>query len=93
MGLAEDYRAAWLAGFDAEMARVIPEYDDITPQRWIPVEERLPDDGVRVLAWDRHGECLRVAYIDSIFYAVGFDDDTPICVSHWMPLPEPPEVK
>ena len=62
-------------------------------RRWIPVEERLPEDGVRVLAWDSREEYFRVAYIDSIWHMVGFDDDTPICVSHWMPLPEPPEVK
>lgn len=58
---------------------------------WIPVEERLPEDGVRMLAWDSREGCARVAYIDSIWHMVGFDEDTPICVSHWMPLPEPPK--
>lgn len=57
---------------------------------WIPVTERLPEDGVRVLAWDSREGCARVAYLDSIWHMVGFDDDTPICVSHWMPLPERP---
>ena len=60
---------------------------------WISVMERLPEDGVRVLAWDRREESCRIAYLDSTWYMVGFDDDTPICVTHWMPLPEPPEVK
>lgn len=57
---------------------------------WIPVSERLPQDGVRVLAWDSREGCVRIAYIDSIFYMVGFDEDTPICVTYWMMLPEPP---
>lgn len=57
---------------------------------WIPVSDRLPDDGVRVLAWDNREQSWRIGYIDTIWHMVGFDDDTPICVSHWMPLPEPP---
>ena len=72
--------------------QVVMALDELLP-RWIPVEERLPDDGVRVMAWDRREQSWRIAYIDSIWHMVGFDDDTPICVSHWMPLPEPPEVK
>lgn len=63
------------------------------PSEWISVGERLPEDGVCVLAWDIREKCVRVAYIDSVFFMVGFDDDTPISVSHWMTLPEPPEVK
>lgn len=59
---------------------------------WISVSERLPEDGVRVLAWDKREQSWRIAYIDTIWHMVGFDDDTPICVTHWMPLPEPPEV-
>lgn len=63
------------------------------PPRWIPVSERLPEDGVRVLAWDVREESWRIAYVDTTWYMVGFDDDTSICVTHWMPLPEPPEAK
>lgn len=69
----------------------IEQLRQLMPQ-WIPVDERLPDDGVRVLAWDRREQSLRVAYLDQTWYMVGFDDDTPICVSHWQPLPEPPSL-
>lgn len=84
MGLAQDYRAAWLAGFDAEMARE-------TAGRWIPVSERLPEDRVRVLGFDG----------DRVFEAELFEGQWiwvsnkahNWVVTHWMPLPEPPEVR
>ena len=99
MGLAEDYRAAWLAGFDAEMARVTPEgYKmTITLQRWIPVAERLPEDDSECLTVDADG-IRRVARFDAIgdrerpsWYAqADFRTVYPVA---WMPLPEPPEAK
>ena len=61
--------------------------------QWIPVGELLPEDGVRVLAWDAREESWRIAYLDTTWYMVGFDDDTSICVTHWMPLPEPPPLE
>ena len=70
--------------------------------RWIPVEERLPEYGVRVLATDMYegddytGIRTREEYPDDTdgcwydemgrWYAI--DDAT-----HWMPLPKAPEGK
>ena len=70
--------------------------------RWIPVEERLPEYGVRVLATDMYegddytGIRTREEYPDDTdgcwydergrWYPI--DDAT-----HWMPLPKVPEVK
>jgi hypothetical protein len=56
---------------------------------WIPVTERLPDDGVVVLAWlgkrvvfgySREGQ-----WIDTLYGWVLKNEP-----SHWMPLPAPP---
>ena len=68
--------------------------------RWIPVGERLPEEGVVVLAY-----LPKQADIESGVYAAmlsklqtlkgtfstsfGFGFEA----THWMPLPEPPEVK
>lgn len=71
--------------------------------RWNPVEERLPEYGVRVLATDMYEEddCTEIwtrkeypddpedgCWIDDRGWWHAFDD-----VTHWMPLPEPPEVE
>lgn len=58
---------------------------------WISVKDRLPERDVRVLGIDR----LKVIEI------VSLDEDgffmTDECflkrITHWMPLPEPPEVE
>lgn len=69
--------------------------------RWIPVEERLPKYGVRVLATDMYEEddCTGIwtreeypddpedgCWIDDRGWWHAFDD-----VTHWMPLPEQPK--
>jgi len=56
-------------------------------RRWIPVSERLPKEKQSVLALDRTGTAYHWEYskcLSNIF--VGY-------YTHWMPLPEPPEVE
>ena len=83
-------------------ALVAKESAELLEQRWIPVTERLPEYGVRVLATDMYegddytGIRTREEYPDDTdgcwigehgwWYAI--DDAT-----HWMPLPKAPEVK
>lgn len=62
-------------------------------RRWIPVSERLPEDGEVVWLWD--GNNLGMGYY-LIFSGCFMDRDTPlrrIKPTHWMSLPTPPEVK
>ena len=62
-------------------------------RRWIPVSERLPEDGEVVWLWD--GNNLGMGYY-LVLTRQFMDRDTPlrrIKPTHWMPLPEPPEVK
>jgi hypothetical protein len=61
--------------------------------RWIPVSERLPEGSCRVLAWDgtRVSEVHfhpRAKQSEQWYSFAGHESPT-----HWMPLPEPPEVK
>jgi len=60
-------------------------------QRWIPVGERLPEDRLNVLTVSRGGLIIS-CFIDEykMWYAPCADR---LNVTHWMPLPEPPEVQ
>jgi len=64
---------------------------------WIPVTERLPEDGVDVLvSWGSPESELFIAHwrADEQEW---FDDQgkrvPAVRLTHWMSLPEPPEVK
>lgn len=65
--------------------------------RWIPVEERLPEDRSNVLVvayWHERwgvymGWCAPERAEWSVHVGIGDRDD--IAVTHWMPLPEPPK--
>jgi hypothetical protein len=68
----------------ADAADAIAEL--MAERRWIPVRERLPEDGVRVLIYNLFGP--RTGTKSG---AVWFNDnDRPIPVTHWMPLPDDP---
>ena len=62
-------------------------------RRWIPVSERLPEDGEVVWLWD--GNNLGMGYY-LVLSGCFMDRDTPlrrIKPTHWMPLPQLPEVQ
>ena len=70
--------------------------------RWIPVAERLPEDGDVVLCWYeyfRFGEYNRMYRTYGIGYYINgmwggdVSNGRNIKVLAWMPLPEPPEVE
>jgi hypothetical protein len=64
-------------------------------RRWIPVSERLPEDGKWVLWFNKSWDCpIVVARRDDKSLDWGGD----LCgtlhgFTHWQPLAEPPEVK
>ncbi len=60
--------------------------------RWIAVSERLPPDKTVVLAWS--GKRVAFGYVsDGNWIDTLYGWFIPNGPSHWMPLPEPPEVK
>ena len=72
----------------------------MSQQRWIPVSERLPENGSHVIAFIPKGGFCDHGKVTQLFYnsdsAMGdWSDDRGHydCVTHWMPLPEPPEVE
>ena len=89
---------------DAEAcnARLVEQVEDLTAElvalrertRWIPVSERLPDHKQSVLA-------VANREVTNTYYDVNFRKWSKSKyywfpegeVTHWMPLPEPPEVE
>lgn len=83
-------------------ALVAKESAELLERRWIPVTERLPEYGVRVLATDMYEEddCTGIwtreeypddpdgCWIDEPGWWHSCDD-----VTHWMPLPDRPEAE
>ncbi|MOA31070.1 hypothetical protein D3C78_1522080 [compost metagenome] len=59
---------------------------------WISVEDRLPPEDQPVLCWCNDGdtEACEVASHHNSFFIDWSHELLP--VTHWMPLPEPPEV-
>jgi hypothetical protein len=86
-----------------DKAAVDVAFDALREQpRWISVEERLPERkdprhqrGFYLVALS-NGVVKELAYeyahYDNMLFPVGWHD-TAYPVTHWMPLPEPPEVE
>ena len=60
--------------------------------RWISVEERLPEQHRHVIGWQREWANSVEVWIGTSGKWLGGDFEPAGNVSHWMPLPEPPEV-
>jgi len=63
--------------------------------RWIPVSERIPEDGSDILVYCDDGEESRIVacnydngvWFDCVFNTVMVFKN----ITHWMPLPKPPK--
>lgn len=82
MGYMKDFDRRIRQGGD-DAVRAALEYALTVAARWIPVEERLPEEGEVVLLY-YGGDTDPIAV--GKYLGLGG-------VTHWMPLPEPPEVK
>ena len=76
-----------------DMLALVDDMVDAGP-RWISVEERLPDKGVFVVVYYGHfiGNLMDVYMWDGECWrsSTGYLEDAEN-ITHWMPLPEPPE--
>ena len=80
------HKTGWMQNHDREMTR----------PGWISVKDRLPEDETVVIAYVQHkiGWYRMFAWHDMYGWhsnAPGFDEEESDYVTHWMPLPEPPE--
>ena len=63
-------------------------------QRWIPVSERLPEDTERMLTivYDAFEDTTAISILQHYGDGDWFSwDSGRYVVTHWMPLPEPPQ--
>ena len=93
-----------IANQSTHIAALQQEIEKLRAQlpRWIPVEERLPENFQKVLCW---GEYFRYGDFNAMFadYALGYQvngnwggevtNGTKARALAWMPVPEPPEVE
>ena len=76
-----------------ELARRV--MDEHYPPRWIPVEERLPEEGIEVLVSvdENSDDCGYHVCLYRGGEYVRSESGYIFGVTHWMPLPSPPEVQ
>jgi hypothetical protein len=92
-----DLVVALRARAEAAEARVAQLERELAKRRWIPVEERLPDPFICVMATNGRvvteakyyyycGKLAKHGWYQIDGMAIGS-----VWATHWMPLPEPPE--
>ena len=59
--------------------------------QWISVKERLPENGADVLVYIAGSEIVLVDFNKGCWYLEGYGCLGRGEVTHWMPLPQPPE--
>ncbi|MBC4042281.1 DUF551 domain-containing protein [Klebsiella pneumoniae] len=72
---------------------------DSVADRWIPVSERMPEVGVKVLCFPVEDEPIHAVFngqlwLQDVSWSVSeepIDNVIPIPVTHWMPLPAAPQ--
>ena len=73
---------------NVEQAEYLIEHG-VTVQEWISVDDRLPKNSDNVLVCHNNGLVTTNAWLGSNWW---FNNERNQ-ITHWMPLPEPPEVR
>lgn len=65
---------------------------EVDMSEWISCEDKMPQDGVRVLVYSRHnwvaiGSTIKGHKVKKFYDGDGFSWNS---ITHWQPLPKPP---
>lgn len=77
-----------LTAYHDSVIRIIDEQPDAKKDGWIPVEERMPEDGTYICTLDGELCGLEEPFTGMCGIENGIWDE-PDCVIAWQPLPEP----
>ena len=79
----------------AQVLYDIQHFPTLTPQNeWVSVEERLPENKTQVLMWSARWKVAEAgSYYNQHFWVYSEIGDGYIAdnITHWMPLPAPPD--
>ena len=76
--------------FTSQMKQTVQEFSSL-PSRWISVEERLPEDGLAIVCCPDPDRPVYIAWMCNGRWLNQFSRPLGLPVTHWMPLPKPPE--
>ena len=79
----------WARQITEDFCKDIDDQPTIEPQKWIPVSERLPEEGTEVLGTDDHG-CIRHVVKDksALYEFATYEEMMHINIVAWQPPPE-----
>lgn len=101
--------ANWMRQHIIDSTLAVAQYDtpalnslqsaDSVADRWIPVSERMPDVGVKVLCFPAKDEPIHATFNGQLWLQdvswsgseEPIDNVIPVTVTHWMPLPAGPQ--
>lgn len=66
----------------------------MTQKDWINIKDKQPDNFAPVLTYSEAGRCVAYKYVENglSVWRIGSTDVILDCgITHWMPLPEPPQ--